>query len=462
MVEHMQNKHKRVVLFLKTALLLLVHGFQGANSLWTVSQVAVQNGSSVTIPCHYHRMFQNHMKYWCKGRNWRTCRELVRTTTKPRKEGVSITDYPSEQVFTITMNSLQVKDTDRYWCAVKIGGFTRPDVRASLELQVTEDPPDLSVRENMVSVEEGGNVTIPCLYIDKLKSSVKMWCESGNLHSCKSALSPTSPEDPSFTISDDGSGVFNVTLAKLGRKDTGWYWCSAGGVQAPVHINVTGRPDGLYNITATTQNVFSVSSWAPIKETTLSPSISSSQMTHVISSAPLSSRPSGPPLGTSAPPKTTPISTVTLSPQANPSKTAAVTVTSLEPSTTRDMTSSAVQTSAVSTASASPRTTGGTPDTYLSSVAPTTVSCTILHCSTVPSNNTDNTPTEHRRLVWQSVVIGIGIIMLLVIIIGACVTYRNLIEQDTIALDDMTEQFNLVEDGRQWKRLASVVSSESQ
>lgn len=108
----------------------------GTNSLWTVSKVAVQAGGSVTIPCHYHRMFQQRMKYWCKGRRWNVCRELGRTTSKPRTEGFSITDYPSEQFFTITMTNLQEKDTDRYWCAVKRSAWD--SVRASMEVEVTE------------------------------------------------------------------------------------------------------------------------------------------------------------------------------------------------------------------------------------------------------------------------------------------------------------------------------------
>lgn len=100
-----------------------------------------------------------------------------------------------------------------------------------------------------MSVEEGVDVSIPCLYGDKLKNTEKKWCESGDLHSCQSAPTTPSPQEPSVTIADDGRGVFTVTLRKLNRKDTGWYWCSAGDMQAPVHINVTERLDRLHNIT---------------------------------------------------------------------------------------------------------------------------------------------------------------------------------------------------------------------
>lgn len=113
----------------------------------------------------------------------------------------------------------------------------------------TSDPPELSVSEDRVSVEEGGNVSIPCLYRDKLKSAEKKWCESGNLHSCISVLTTGPPQKPSVTIVDDGSGVFTVTLMELERKDTGWYWCSAGDFQVPVHINVTESLDAFHNST---------------------------------------------------------------------------------------------------------------------------------------------------------------------------------------------------------------------
>lgn len=100
-----------------------------------------------------------------------------------------------------------------------------------------------------MSVEEGGNVSIPCLYREPLRSAEKKWCESGNLHSCLTALTTAPPDEPSVTIADDGSAAFTVTVMKLERKDTGWYWCSAGDLQVPVHINVTQRLDAFHNST---------------------------------------------------------------------------------------------------------------------------------------------------------------------------------------------------------------------
>ncbi|KAK6314052.1 hypothetical protein J4Q44_G00155110 [Coregonus suidteri] len=53
-------------------------------------------------------------------------------------------------------------------------------------------------------------------------------------------------------MSEDKTGVFNVTLRQLEKKDEGWYWCSVGVLQAAVHINVTQRPTTHRNIAAVT------------------------------------------------------------------------------------------------------------------------------------------------------------------------------------------------------------------
>ncbi|XP_062412971.1 polymeric immunoglobulin receptor [Sardina pilchardus] len=396
------------MLFFRIAL-LLVHGFQGVNSLWTVSRVAVQKGGSITIPCHYHRMFQTNEKYWCKGRSWGFCKEIARTTSKSLTEGVSITDYPSEQVFTITKTKLEVKDADRYWCALIKRGFSRNTLRTSLELQVTEGPPDLFVMDNRVSVEEGGNVSIPCMYGDGLKSAEKKWCESGKLHSCRSALTTSPLEAPSVTIADDGNGVFTVTLMKLERKDTGWYWCSADDLQAPVHINVTERLD---TFTVTTSGGVT------------------SEITHTISSAPPSFQPTTPSQATSTASKTTSHTLLTPTPQVKTSTTP-----------------SAVLTSTVSNTSAN----GGTSDTSSATITPTDFAPTCAFnntCSTVPSNTTEDTAIHNRHLIWQSVAIVMGIVMAVVIIVGASLNcWRHHKRRHTrIELDDMTHELNIEEE----------------
>uniref|UniRef100_A0A8C8GVS1 Ig-like domain-containing protein n=1 Tax=Oncorhynchus tshawytscha TaxID=74940 RepID=A0A8C8GVS1_ONCTS len=209
------------------------------NSLWTVTKSSAKSGGAITIPCHYHRMFRDHVKYWCKGRTWALCRVMASTDPRRSIGDMSITDIPEELVFTVTMKNLQETDTNRYWCALKVGAIGKPDVKVSVDLTVTQGSPDLSVVDELVSVEEGGSVSVQCLYSDTLRGKEKKWCRSGDRHSCQTQTDTS--QNASVVISDGKRGVFNVTLKELEKKDAGWYWCSVGDLQAAVHINVTQR-----------------------------------------------------------------------------------------------------------------------------------------------------------------------------------------------------------------------------
>ncbi|XP_066531852.1 CMRF35-like molecule 9 [Hoplias malabaricus] len=201
--------------------------------LWTVDRITVQSGGSVTIPCRYNSMFLGHEKFWCRGKLWYTCL-TVRESQKSK-----VVDHPDELVTTLTLNQLEVKDSGRYWCSVRKRGGLKNYIRTSLELQVTQESPDLRVSSSSVSGSEGGNLTLYCYFGDQLKKEQKKWCRCGDLHSCRSQEDTQLSQNAKLQVSDDGEGVFTVTLFDLQQDDRGWYWCSAGGKQAPVHINVT-------------------------------------------------------------------------------------------------------------------------------------------------------------------------------------------------------------------------------
>ncbi|XP_016086518.1 polymeric immunoglobulin receptor isoform X2 [Sinocyclocheilus grahami] len=207
------------------------------DSLWTVSKITAQSGGSVTIPCHYHQLHKNSEKLWFKGKNWLTCLKL-RPTNQEKRTGISFYNSPDELVTTMTMTNLRSSDSNRYWCAVKIRNTF---VRTSLELTVTEGTPDLSAASNRVSGEEGGNVTVQCLYSDKFKDTERKWCRSGDLHSCQTAQDIEPSLGAALQINETNDGAYTVTLTGLKKTDAGWYWCMAGEVQVPVHINVDSR-----------------------------------------------------------------------------------------------------------------------------------------------------------------------------------------------------------------------------
>ncbi|XP_077051036.1 uncharacterized protein LOC143701557 [Siphateles boraxobius] len=222
--------------FLLSTLVLLL-GVQGTNSLWTVKKITAQSGGSVTLPCHYHRLHKDLPKFWCKGKNWMICLTM-RPIDQEKRTGISFYNSPDELVTTMTMTNLRSSDSNRYWCALKKLGA---NVRTSLELTVTEGTPDLSVASNSVSGEEGGNVTVQCLYSDKLIDEEKKWCRSGDLRSCQTAQDLEPSRGAALQINDTNDGVYTVTLTGLKKTDAGWFWCMAGEVQAPVHINVNSR-----------------------------------------------------------------------------------------------------------------------------------------------------------------------------------------------------------------------------
>ncbi|XP_051992540.1 polymeric immunoglobulin receptor isoform X2 [Xyrauchen texanus] len=209
-----------MAVFLSTTLVLLL-GVQGACCLWTVSKITAKSGGSVTIPCHYHRIHKDLQKYWCKGKNWSTCMTMQPTNPKEKRTGISFLNIPDELLTTMTLTNLRSSDSNRYWCAAKIGGPLQRDIKTVLELTVTEGIPDLSVASNMVSGQENGNVTVQCLYSETLKDTEKKWCKSGQLHSCQSAQDIELSPDAAVQINDTNDGVFTVILTGLKRTYSG-------------------------------------------------------------------------------------------------------------------------------------------------------------------------------------------------------------------------------------------------
>ncbi|KAI1888789.1 hypothetical protein AGOR_G00172340 [Albula goreensis] len=205
----------------------------------TLGRLSVQRGRSISIPCFYTQKYKDNVKYWCRGGTWAFCSPVVRTDTPQQAGRVSIIDDSAQQVFTVTMRNLQEGDSDTYWCGVEINSAA--DDGFKLYLTVTEGPAALSVLNNMVSGEEGGSVSIQCHYGDSLRTSVKRWCSFLERSPCLTPGGTGMSQHASVQISDNRRGAFTVTVRGLERKDTGWYFCSAGEEHIPVHITVTQR-----------------------------------------------------------------------------------------------------------------------------------------------------------------------------------------------------------------------------
>ncbi|KAM7401283.1 hypothetical protein PAMA_005460 [Pampus argenteus] len=203
----------------------------------TVEEFAVLEGKSLTVPCHYEPQYATYVKYWCRGRMREFCSSLARTD-EPRsaEDKVSIHNDPVQLVFTVTMEDLKEEDSGWYMCGVEIGGLWSADVVAYTNIKVIHG---LSVVNSRLNGEEGGSVTVQCLYSKRYRESEKKWCRSGDWSSCLQLGSEGRYEDTSVAISDDRTGTFAITFKKLQMRDAGWYWCSVGQQHMSVHVLVT-------------------------------------------------------------------------------------------------------------------------------------------------------------------------------------------------------------------------------
>lgn len=222
---------------------LVLGGLPGSHStVTTIGDVAVLEGGSVTVPCHYNPQYISNVKYWCSGRMREFCSSLARTddpeSAPNGNRKVTIADDPTQHVFTVNMRNLTEDDSGWYWCGVELGGMWVSDSTASLYISVVQG---MSVVNGMVSAEEGKSVSVQCLYSKNLRWSEKRWCRSGNWNSCLLTDSEGTFSGKNVHIHDDKNSVFTVTLQRLEMRDSGWYWCGAGQQNVAVHVSVTRR-----------------------------------------------------------------------------------------------------------------------------------------------------------------------------------------------------------------------------
>uniref|UniRef100_A0A8P4G1N9 Immunoglobulin domain-containing protein n=1 Tax=Dicentrarchus labrax TaxID=13489 RepID=A0A8P4G1N9_DICLA len=177
--------------------------------------MSVKAGGSISIPCLYEPEYTHHVKYLCKGSN-RGSRSCKVKTDQPDSSGkFSISDDKQQRIFTVTINNLMMDDTD-YWCAVEIN-LNNSDVKL-FQLSVT------------------GDVTIHGSYSNTGEIE---WCRLGG--SCVKEPSG-SIDGTRVTINANVSNVFTVTMSGLRTESSGWYFCTKGLLQMPVHVTVKERP----------------------------------------------------------------------------------------------------------------------------------------------------------------------------------------------------------------------------
>ncbi|XP_007185687.2 CMRF35-like molecule 1 isoform X2 [Balaenoptera acutorostrata] len=100
-------------------------------------------GGSLTVQCRYSPGLETHVKWWCRGAAWRSCKFLVKTTEaekEVKKDRASIRDNWKNRTITVTMEKLRLNDADTYWC-----GIERFGTDDGVPVKVTIDPAPTAV-----------------------------------------------------------------------------------------------------------------------------------------------------------------------------------------------------------------------------------------------------------------------------------------------------------------------------
>ncbi|XP_072524460.1 polymeric immunoglobulin receptor-like [Salminus brasiliensis] len=247
---------------LSSSLILLVFllFISDSESVRTLKNLAVRRGGSVSVPCFYDKQYKLNRKFWCKGYYWSSCRIVAYTDTSG---GTSITDHPTQNMFTVELNSLQDSDSGYYWCAVEIGDSYDRDY---VDLTVSADPA-VRVENSRVSGQEGGSVSVQCFYSAEYKNEEKKWCRFKD-STCYSGGRTNTSQSSAVLVADYGTGSFRVEMSGLQKSDVGWYWFSAGDVGVTVHLTVTERPTKTAVISAAGKSEQAEAPTTPPAETT--------------------------------------------------------------------------------------------------------------------------------------------------------------------------------------------------
>uniref|UniRef100_A0A8C4SHD2 Ig-like domain-containing protein n=1 Tax=Erpetoichthys calabaricus TaxID=27687 RepID=A0A8C4SHD2_ERPCA len=190
--------------------------------------ITAQEGGAVSIQCHYSKDLTLSTKQWCREGEW--------------DKFILGVDHTREG-FTLNMKGLEMKDTGRYWCAIKKGEAT---IGTVMQLKVTAVRL-LWVSSSVITAQEGGAVSIQCHYAAHLIHHVKYWCRGDEWSSCENLVQSglCTPGDKRILNDDKTRAVFTVSVSRLDRADTGRYWCAAENNQvklgSPVELRVEGE-----------------------------------------------------------------------------------------------------------------------------------------------------------------------------------------------------------------------------
>ncbi|XP_056465629.1 uncharacterized protein LOC130404763 [Gadus chalcogrammus] len=234
-------------------------GLTGTHGITTVSVgVSVEVGATVSIPCLYELSHKNHVKYLCKGMDWRSCSVEIKTKSESSSpEGLyTISDYPNQGVFTVTIKS-QKEGTQYYWCAVDMGIW--PDEKTDFKLEVSKGKSSLYLDQQEITGFAGDSINI--IFHSKTHGKPG-WCKLGHYKEPQDGFI----EGSQCSIDARKQGVFVVTMKDLDMENSGWYIFFQGKLNMPIHLTVAVNSKTTNTPTSTTVSTLSDVSTKKITE----------------------------------------------------------------------------------------------------------------------------------------------------------------------------------------------------
>ncbi|KAF4096142.1 hypothetical protein G5714_023745 [Onychostoma macrolepis] len=147
------------------------------------------------------------------------------------------------------MRNIQQNQSGTYWCGID---GPKSHIKNEFNLKVTAGIAGLYVQDQMLAGFEAGSVTVSCRYHLPKKTDIS-WCKLAG----KCVSKPGGLLDEASVEIRNSNGVLTVSMSRLKKENTGWYWCSVRDPQMPVHITVSKREETTTTSTTTPETTCS-------------------------------------------------------------------------------------------------------------------------------------------------------------------------------------------------------------
>ncbi|XP_072133759.1 polymeric immunoglobulin receptor-like [Mobula birostris] len=132
------QKRPRIVESIAFLFLISVGFISGSTALTEPKKVRGVVGESVTVECRYDQKYKDYVKKWCRGDSNIGCSAVV-STDQPRSERITMTDYKTRGILSVTMDNLKMTDEGLYQCIIQ-RAMLIPNERFTISLEISEAP----------------------------------------------------------------------------------------------------------------------------------------------------------------------------------------------------------------------------------------------------------------------------------------------------------------------------------